>query len=120
MSGSVSTYRSGMIAELVAAAYLLFKGYRLIGWRQKTPVGEIDLIVRKGDTIVFVEVKSRQDNDGAVYAVHKRNQYRVTRAAQYLTARRPDWLEKNKRFDIVAISWPFFIRHIDNAWLGGA
>lgn len=120
MSGASATYRSGIAAEILAAGYLLCKGYRILDWRKKTPMGEIDLIARKRDTIVFVEVKARQSNDNAVYAVHGRNQNRVTRAANYLSAHQPDWLDKNKRFDVVAISWPFFIRHIDNAWHGGA
>lgn len=120
MSGSINTYRSGMMAEWVAAIYLLCKGYKMIGWRTKTPMGEIDLIAQKRGTIVFVEVKARAENDIAVYAVHGRNRNRVERAAHYLSARRPDWLDKNKRFDVVAISWPFFIRHIDNAWQSGA
>lgn len=120
MSGSRRTYRTGLIAEWMAAGYLLCKGYRFVDWRRKTPMGEIDLIMRKRDTIVFVEVKARQTNDNAVYAVHMRNRIRVERAAVYLSAQRADWLDKNKRFDVIAISWPFFIRHIDNAWQSGA
>lgn len=116
MSGSLNTYRTGLLAEVMAAAYLLIKGYRLLGWRQKTPVGEIDLIATKGQAIIFVEVKTRKNAEDALYAVHHKNQNRVSRAALYLLARHPEWQNRDLRFDVIAISWPFFIRHIDNAW----
>ncbi len=116
MSGSRDTYRAGLIAEIVAAAYLILKGYSLIGWRAKTPVGEIDFIAAKRNVLIFVEVKLRKASETALYAVSAKNQSRVTRAALYLSARRPDWQGKDMRFDVIALSWPFFIRHIDNAW----
>lgn len=109
-------YRAGILAEWLAAAYLAGKGYRIERWRCKTPLGEIDLIARKGDMIVFVEVKGRRAERDALEAVGARTQYRIARAAAYLLPRRPDWRDKILRFDVIAISWPFFIRHIDNAW----
>ncbi len=116
MSGSVDTYKSGLIAEIIAAVYLMMKGYSIRQWRAKTPVGEIDLIAAKGDAIIFVEVKTRKKGEDALYAVHARNQNRVTRAALYLSARHAEWQDRALRFDVIALSWPFFIRHIDNAW----
>lgn len=120
MSGSRDTYRAGWLAETVAAFYLMIKGYRIILWRAKTPVGEVDLIAAKRDYIVFIEVKLRKQGEDALYAVHGRNRLRVSRAAEYLRARQPDWQGKALRFDVIALSWPFFIRHIDNAWRPGA
>ena len=116
MSGSADTYKTGLIAELIAAAYLMMKGYVIRQWRAKTPVGEIDLIAEKGGALIFVEVKTRKKGADALYAVHTKNQSRVVRAALYLSARRADWQGREMRFDVVALSWPFFIRHIDNAW----
>lgn len=120
MSGSRETYRAGLIAENIAALYLLFKGYKIIGQRCKTPVGEIDLVVQKGKTIAFVEVKLRRQGEAALGAVNARAQGRITRAAQYLLGARREWQGKSLRFDVIALSWPFFIRHIDNAWRPGA
>lgn len=116
MSGSKETYRAGLLAEFIAAAYLLCKGYRLAGWRKKTPVGEIDFITAKGNSIIFVEVKWRKQSDAALGAVLPKSQGRIVRAAQYLLASRPKWQGRDLRFDVIAISPPFFIRHIDNAW----
>ena len=51
--------RKGHWAEWQAAAILFFKGYRIVAMRYKTSLGEIDLIARKGDLAVMVEVKAR-------------------------------------------------------------
>ena len=53
----VAAYRHGLRAEIAAASLLLAKGYRILARRYKTPLGEIDLVVRRGSTIAFVEVK---------------------------------------------------------------
>ena len=49
----------GRKAESLAAFALRLKGYRVLARRLRTPAGEIDLIVRRGATIAFVEVKAR-------------------------------------------------------------
>ena len=51
--------RHGRTAETIALWYLRCKGYRLLTQRFKSPMGEVDLIMRKGETTVFVEVKAR-------------------------------------------------------------
>jgi len=51
----------GRKAESLAAFALRLKGYRVLARRLRTPAGEIDLIVRRGATIAFVEVKARAD-----------------------------------------------------------
>ena len=61
----------GRNAETVAAWFLRLKGYRILARRVRTHVGEIDLIARHGDTLVFVEVKARRALDSAVIAFSK-------------------------------------------------
>lgn len=116
MTGSKHTYRAGLAAEMIAAIYLFLKGYRLVGWRAKTPVGEIDLIAEKDGAVIFVEVKTRKEGAAALESVRPRAQGRIVRAALYYTAQKPDWQARALRFDVIALSPPFFIRHIDNAW----
>jgi putative endonuclease len=108
-------YRIGHYAEYLAAAYFWLAGYRIVCRRYKTPVGEIDLIVRKHNTIVFAEVKYRPDMDAGASAVRAAARGRIERAAAYYLAhgKEPNLAA---RFDVIAISPPFFIRHIDNAW----
>ena len=49
--------RRGRTAEILAALFMMMKGYRPLAWRLKTSRGEIDLIMKSGRRIVFVEVR---------------------------------------------------------------
>src|SRR5512132_1023946 len=51
-------FRLGLSAETRAAAMLLAKGFRIVARRWRSPVGEIDLVARRGRLLVFVEVKA--------------------------------------------------------------
>jgi putative endonuclease len=61
--------RRGHISEYIAALVLLMKGYRIVALRHRTKLGEIDIIARKRDLAIFVEVKARRDEMGAIDAV---------------------------------------------------
>ena len=65
----VAAHFTGLSAESRAAAYLMAKGYRIVARRFKTPVGEVDIVARRRDVLVFVEVKARNTLDDAAYAV---------------------------------------------------
>ena len=111
---------AGRSAELIALWYLRLKGYRLLVHRYKSPVGEVDLIMRKGGTTAFIEVKSRATIDGAVISVTPRQSRRIAAAARSFMGRDRKAHAQFCRFDIVAISpyhWP---RHIVNAFDGDA
>ncbi|MCB9989643.1 MAG: YraN family protein [Rhodospirillales bacterium] len=110
-----TSYQTGLWAEELSAWYLRLKGYRILKRRYKTPVGEIDLIARKGNMIVFVEVKDRRALDDALRAVTPQMRQRITRAAHYFVSRHPA-ADKDLRFDLIACAPPFSIRHLDNAW----
>jgi len=51
--------RIGKIGEEIAAAFLKRKGYEILGVNVRTPLGEIDVVARQKETIVFIEVKTR-------------------------------------------------------------
>src|SRR5882757_3129488 len=55
----IAAFRTGLSAESCAAALLMAKGYRILAKRFKTPHGEIDLVAKKRNLLVFVEVKAR-------------------------------------------------------------
>ncbi len=94
----------GARAERLAEKTLKKRGLRIITRQYSTPHGEIDLIARDGDTVVFVEVKARRRGDPAE-AVTQEKQRRLTLAAlQFL--KRYKLLETACRFDVVAIVWP--------------
>ena len=61
--------RTGRRAEVLAALWLMAKGYRILGFRLKTPQGEIDLLARRGAELAVVEVKIRSTIEAALEAV---------------------------------------------------
>ena len=66
----VVAFRVGLSAESRAAAFLIAKGYRILARRFRTPVGEIDIVAGRRNTLVFVEVKARHTLDDAAEAVY--------------------------------------------------
>lgn len=115
--GSVETYKSGLIAETCAGWFLMAKGYRVLARRFKTPVGEIDLVVKRGRTVAFIEVKRRGTTADGLYAVHAGNAARVRRAAEWWLKTNPSFADKcDLRFDVVVLSPYRLIRHVSNAF----
>jgi putative endonuclease len=109
----------GERGERAAARYLRTRGMRVLYRRYNTFWGEIDLIARDGDTLVFIEVKTRRQGVPAE-AVTPEKERRLTMAALHFL-RFHGLLETRSRFDIVAIVWPDDrhppeIEHIANAF----
>jgi putative endonuclease len=98
-------HRRGMRAEYLALLFLTLKGYRFVAWRYKTKLGEIDLIMRRAKTLVFVEVKARSNHADAAHAVHAKNQSRVVRASQLFLLNHPTYQDFQVRFDVVLVAW---------------
>lgn len=109
-------WRHGHVSEYLAAAFLLLKGYRILAIRHRTKLGEIDIIARKGDLAVFVEVKARRHEQQAIDAVSYGTQRRIRAASDLWLARQRDYAALSQRYDIVAIlpgRWP---RHFMDAF----
>ncbi len=110
-----NTYRTGIWAEYVAAAFLTVNGYRVLKIRYKTKVGEIDLIAKRAGVICFVEVKFRSNLDDACAAVLPQSISRIRRAAEhYLLGNNSK--SSTIRFDVIGLSPQLRIRHIKNAF----
>jgi putative endonuclease len=110
--------RRGRLAEVAALWCLRLKGYRLLAHRYKSPVGEIDLIMRRGQVTAFIEVKRRFSTDASVESVTAFQARRISAAARSWMGRDQIAARQFCRFDIVAISpyhWP---QHIENAFYG--
>ncbi len=108
----------GHRAETIALWYLRCKGYRLLEHRFKAPTGEIDLIMRRGNTTVFIEVKARATVDDGIMAVTHTQSRRISSAAAYFTARNATAAKGYQRFDIVAVPSYLWPTHIKNAFDG--
>lgn len=105
--GRLGAQRLGVQGEELAARHLQTAGLRILDRGVRFPCGELDLIALDGDTLVFVEVKTRRSGHRGTpsEAVDRKKQGRMTRAAlQYLKSRR--LLERRCRFDVVAVLWP--------------
>jgi putative endonuclease len=97
----VNRTQRGRAGEDAAATLLEAAGYRIVGRNVRVPGGEIDIIARDGDTIVFVEVKARASRSfgSAAGAVDARKRATLRRIAA-------DWLQiaapqARARFDVV-------------------
>ncbi|SEQ54978.1 putative endonuclease [Faunimonas pinastri] len=111
-----AAYRKGHAAELIAAVFLAAKGYKLLARRYRTPSGEIDLVARRGRTIVFVEVKARPTVTQALEAVDRTAERRIGAAADLWLARHPRAANLSLRFDMVLIvPWRLPV-HLRNAF----
>jgi putative endonuclease len=106
----------GLTAETVAAFYLICKGYRILGRRVRTPLGEIDIVARRGRLVVFIEVKLRRTHEDAAEAVHRINQERVRRAAALYLARHSEYTAFDQRFDALVLAPGRLPQHIINAF----
>lgn len=106
--------RKARWAERYAALALLLRGYRILAIREKTPLGEIDLIAVRGRRLAFVEVKLRPTVEAAESAISAAQRARVRRAASLWLARHQRYQTHEQGFDIIFVigrRWP---RHIEN------
>ena len=103
--------RRGYRAEWLAMALLILKGYRVLAHRAKTPLGEVDIVAKRGRTLAFVEVKHRADQQTAFDALTPRQLGRIARAAEWWLARHPAFAQEERRFDVVVVSKAFWPRH---------
>ena len=110
--------RKGRRAEYLAALAYMSRGFQVIARRFRTPLGEIDLVAKRGDLLVFAEVKARARDDDAVEAVSARARRRIEGAARTFLAHRPDLANAGVRFDIAAArGWR--VRILADAWREG-
>ena len=109
--------RRGHKGEALAALWLQLKGWRILARRLRTPVGEIDLVARRGRTVAFVEVKARATVAEADLSLDRRRLRRVAAAADAVLARYagPGDLSRIDAIFIVPGRWP---RHVPDVWQG--
>lgn len=108
--------RSGRRAEVLAAVWLMAKGYRILGFRLRTPQGEIDLLALRGRVLAVVEVKQRRTLAEAREAVTHLQRERLVRAATAIAARRKGLRGRDIRLDLFALAPGARPCHIVDAW----
>ncbi|CDN50651.1 YraN family protein [Neorhizobium galegae] len=109
-------YKRGHLSEYLAALYLFVKGYRILAIRYRTKIGEIDLIARKGDLVIFVEVKARRGESEAIDAVGYTTQNRIRAASALWLSKRKHVATLSQRYDIIAVLPGRLPRHFPDAF----
>lgn len=102
----MTTRTIGKQHEDLAASYLQQQGLQLIERNFNCRMGEIDLIMRHNDTLVFVEVRYRSNDayGSAIESVTYKKQQKILKTAQFYLMKKPQFQHLNYRFDIVGIS----------------
>jgi putative endonuclease len=113
-------FRFGLSWESRAAAFLVAKGFRILARRWRCPLGEIDIIARRKQLVVFVEVKARERLDDAAESVTARQQRRIVAAAEIWLAQNSEFAEADMRFDAMLVAPGRIPQHIPAAFDAGA
>jgi len=95
----------GLLGEALALEHLQAHGLKMLVRNYRCRMGEIDLVMLDGRTLVLTEVRcrSRKDYGGAAASVDWRKQRRLVMAAEHLLMKRPELRRYPARFDVVAI-----------------
>ena len=116
-----ATYQTGIKGEEIAEAFLTAQGMRCLHRRYREKNGEIDLIMEEGNTLVFVEVKTRfSSNESGIglIAVTPAKQRRIARCATFYVMKNDPHGERSIRFDVVEVNRDG-VTHIPNAFQPG-
>jgi putative endonuclease len=115
----------GRAAECAAAAHLESLGYRLVARNVRVGRGELDIVARRGHTLIFVEVKARRTHSCGTPedAVTPRKQRQIAQLAQLWLLSRPGLQRAvdEIRFDVIAVDLtvrPPCVRHLPAAFGG--
>ena len=113
----MNTTAKGQAGEERAASFLTAKGYRIVARNYRVQGGEIDLVVQRKQTLVFVEVKTRAYRafGGPVAAVTPAKQRKIALTAQYYIKENAPKFD-SIRFDVVCLL-PGQITHLENAFI---
>jgi putative endonuclease len=104
-------FRAGHAAEWLAAAWLVLKGYRILGFRLKALGAEIDILAQKSGVLAVVEVKRRATAEAAETALSPAQRERLRLAGERLLRQRPGLKGLRLRLDTVTLASRAFPRH---------
>ncbi|MDZ4121720.1 MAG: YraN family protein [Candidatus Cloacimonadaceae bacterium] len=110
--------------ESIAARYLIAQGYTIVTQNYRAPCGEIDIIAKNEDTLIFCEVKTRRKHsiNMALMNVSPKKQKHICNTAQYYINQIPAKSNLNTRFDIIVLFYDdstdsFKVHHLENAFI---
>lgn len=97
-------YKKGLWAAQFCKMALFFCGYRVLAHRYKTPVGEIDLIAKKGKTLIFIEVKARGSLQQGADAIQDKAKRRIENTAKLFLAKNTNIAYEDLRIDVMIVT----------------
>jgi len=118
MTGSVG-YHAGDVAEDIVASDYICRNYQLAARRWRGKGGEIDLVMRDGDKVIFVEVKKSKTFAAAARRLKGTQMERICTAAQEFLAGEPRGQLTNVRFDLAMVDGTGAVKVIENAFMEG-
>ena len=111
-----NAWRRGRPAEALCVLSLRLRGWRIVARDLKLPVGEIDILARRGGILAAIEVKTRSTLDIAAESVSLRQRRRIARALEAFLATRHELARLSPRFDVMLLAPRRLPRHLVDAW----
>ncbi len=114
--------RFGFIGELMVIFWLSMKMYKIIAWRHKNFIGEIDLVLEKKNQLIFVEIKSKsskfnRENYDHFSMISEFQLQKIRKAAEvFLVSRQKQFANHDLRFDVVVYQPFFSFTHLINCF----
>ncbi|GAA6159396.1 YraN family protein [Ruegeria sp. HU-ET01832] len=110
------SYQAGQSAELQVATDYERRGYSIAHRRWRGAGGEIDLIARDGDCLVFIEVKKSSSFDRAAARINQRQMKRICASASQFLENEPAGQLTNVRFDAALVDATGAVKIVENAF----
>lgn len=113
---SSTSYHAGVAAEHLAAQHYVKLGFVIEKQRWRGKGGEIDLVLRGPDGLVFVEVKKSRSFEAAVRRINQKQMQRMFQSAEEFLGGEPDGLLTNARIDVALVDGMGAVQIIENAF----
>lgn len=94
----------GQAGENRAARYLQLRGYNILARNVRLGRGELDIIARHGELLVFIEVKAHKSRESGLLALHPDKCSRLQSAAETWLSHNPDYIHLQCRFDLMILT----------------
>ena len=112
----IKSYYFGIFSEYLVVVFLFFKGYRVLKRRHQSYFGEIDIIAKKRDLLVIIEVKARKIVNNVEEVLSFSQQNRITESASDFFSKNKKYQKLGIRFDLIIVK-PFSIPlHLKGYW----
>lgn len=115
MRGAVS-YHAGQCAEDSVAQLYLRAGQKIVARRWRGTAGEIDVIARDGESVIFIEVKKSRSHAAAAERLSLRQMQRISQTASEFLGTEPNGQDTNARFDVALVDSFGQIEILQNAF----